>query len=163
VFVARKRFKVTDIPDGTSNTAFAAESLLGAGPAAATGPRPAPADVVYGFLSGTPLSDSACAAASQWNYQQPRGFMWASGEIRNTSYNHYYPPNPPQWDCVTFDLRPGLTQLTANGWRAARSRHPGGVNVALADGSVRFVTDGIDPATWRALATRAGGDTLKDF
>ena len=40
----------------------------------------------------------------------------------------------------------------------ARSRHPGGVNVLYCDGGVRFVRDGIDPAAWRALGTRAGGE-----
>jgi prepilin-type processing-associated H-X9-DG protein len=44
------------------------------------------------------------------------------------------------------------------GWRAARSRHPGGVNVLMADGSGQFVEDGVDPAVWKALATRAGGE-----
>jgi prepilin-type processing-associated H-X9-DG protein len=43
-------------------------------------------------------------------------------------------------------------------WAAARSRHPGGVNAAMCDASVRFVTDGIDLRTWRALATREGGE-----
>jgi prepilin-type N-terminal cleavage/methylation domain-containing protein/prepilin-type processing-associated H-X9-DG protein len=163
VFVAQMRFRITDIPDGTSTTAFASESILGDGPASAAGPQPAPADVVYAFLSGLPLSDSACAGASLWNFQQPRGFAWATGEIRCASYNHFYPPNPPQWDCVTFDLRAGPMQFTANGWKAARSRHSGGVNLALADGSIRFVTNGIDPNTWRALATRAGGEPVRDY
>ncbi len=162
VFIAQTRFKVTDITDGTSTTAFASESTLGDG-AFSVGAMPATADLVYAFISGTPLSDAACAAATQWNFQQPRGFLWASGEIRCASYNHFYPPNPPQWDCVTFDLRAGQTQFTANGWKAARSRHGGGVNFALADGSVRFVTNGIDLTTWRALATRAGGETVKDY
>ncbi len=45
------------------------------------------------------------------------------------------------------------------GWRAARSVHPGQVNVALADGSVRSINESIDPSTWRALATRNGGET----
>jgi prepilin-type N-terminal cleavage/methylation domain-containing protein/prepilin-type processing-associated H-X9-DG protein len=43
-------------------------------------------------------------------------------------------------------------------WAAARSRHSGGVNAAMCDASVRFVTDGIDLRTWRALATREGGE-----
>jgi prepilin-type N-terminal cleavage/methylation domain-containing protein/prepilin-type processing-associated H-X9-DG protein len=163
VFTARKRYRVNDIPDGTSNTAFASESILGDGPASATGAMPAAADVVYAYLSGLPLSDGACAAATQWNYQQPRGFSWATGEIRCASYNHYYVPNPPQVDCVTLDLRAGVSQFTANGWKSARSRHSGGVNLALADGSVRFVANGIDPTTWRALATRAGGEPAKDY
>ncbi len=45
----------------------------------------------------------------------------------------------------------------------ARSFHSGGVNVALMDGSVRFVRDTLDLATWRALGTRAGGETIGDY
>ena len=39
-----------------------------------------------------------------------------------------------------------------------RSRHPGGVQFALADGSTRFISDGIALATYRALATICGGE-----
>jgi len=46
------------------------------------------------------------------------------------------------------------------GWRAARSRHRGGVNVGMADGSVRFVADAVDAATWQAAATIAGGEIV---
>ena len=42
------------------------------------------------------------------------------------------------------------------GWRAARSRHPGGVNVVTADGAVRFIPDAVDSDVWQALSTRAG-------
>jgi prepilin-type processing-associated H-X9-DG protein len=41
----------------------------------------------------------------------------------------------------------------------ARSFHPGGVNAALGDGSVRFFPDTINVDTWRALATTYGGET----
>jgi prepilin-type processing-associated H-X9-DG protein len=35
--------------------------------------------------------------------------------------------------------------------------HPGGCNASMADGSVRFIKETIDPAVFRALLTRAGG------
>jgi prepilin-type processing-associated H-X9-DG protein len=46
---------------------------------------------------------------------------------------------------------------------AARSFHPSGVNVALADGSARFVSNNIAAVTWRALGTKDLGDPLGDF
>ncbi|HEV3136728.1 MAG TPA: H-X9-DG-CTERM domain-containing protein, partial [Pirellulales bacterium] len=40
-----------------------------------------------------------------------------------------------------------------------RSQHPGGVNVLLADGSVQFIFDGVDPTVWQAMSTRNGNET----
>ena len=40
------------------------------------------------------------------------------------------------------------------------SWHPGGVNLLLGDGSVRFVKDSVDVATWRALGTIRGGEVI---
>ena len=162
-FVANRRLRVADIADGTSNTAMLSESTLGEGAESATGPPPAPLATVYAYLSGLALSEATCAQATLWNVERRRGFMWASGEIRCTSYNHYLPPNAPQADCVTLELRPGPERYTALGWRAARSRHEGGVNLALCDGSVRFVPDNIDLAVWRALSTRADGEANPAF
>jgi prepilin-type processing-associated H-X9-DG protein len=42
----------------------------------------------------------------------------------------------------------------------ASSNHPGGVNVALIDGSVRFIKNSISPQTWWALSTKAGGEVV---
>jgi prepilin-type N-terminal cleavage/methylation domain-containing protein/prepilin-type processing-associated H-X9-DG protein len=47
----------------------------------------------------------------------------------------------------------------ANVWAAARSRHPGGVNVLMADGAVGFVPNAVDIGTWQAMATIANNDT----
>ncbi len=46
---------------------------------------------------------------------------------------------------------------------SARSRHPGGVNAALCDGSVRFIEDEIDLTLWRNLASMQDGEVLIDF
>jgi prepilin-type N-terminal cleavage/methylation domain-containing protein/prepilin-type processing-associated H-X9-DG protein len=157
IFMAGTGLRITDITDGTSNTAMMSESLLGDGPENASGPIPASPQTVYAYTGfGTPLSDAACASATQWNVSNRRGFMWATGEMRCGSYNHYYPPNAAQYDCVTNDL----TTYTAMAFRAARSRHPGGVNVLLGDGSVHFVPQSVSLTTWRALATRSGGEVL---
>ena len=46
---------------------------------------------------------------------------------------------------------------------ASRSRHPGGVNTLLGDGSVHFIRDSINLVTWRALSSRAGGEVIGDY
>jgi prepilin-type processing-associated H-X9-DG protein len=40
------------------------------------------------------------------------------------------------------------------------SRHPGGVNFLFGDGGVRFFRQSIDPVTWEAVGTRAGGEVV---
>jgi len=42
----------------------------------------------------------------------------------------------------------------------SRSYHPGAVNVAMMDGSVRLVSDDIALSVWRSASTRAGGEAL---
>ncbi|MBC8875461.1 MAG: DUF1559 domain-containing protein [Planctomycetes bacterium] len=57
----------------------------------------------------------------------------------------------------------GPYTLNAYGYRcngAFGSKHPGGANFLLADGQVRFLADAIDMYVYRALSTRAGGETV---
>jgi prepilin-type N-terminal cleavage/methylation domain-containing protein len=58
--------------------------------------------------------------------------------------------------CVN-NIRDGLV------WASARSGHPGGVVVAMADGSTHFIADGIDLTIWKAMATRAGEEPISGF
>ena len=51
-------------------------------------------------------------------------------------------------------------QNTANTWASARSAHNQGVNAAMGDGSVPFVSDDIEPRVWHAMCTRAGEDVF---
>jgi prepilin-type N-terminal cleavage/methylation domain-containing protein/prepilin-type processing-associated H-X9-DG protein len=164
MFIAKTHLKFADVTDGLSNTAAMSESLLGDGPENATGAIPGDARRVYAYTGfGTPLSDATCASATQWNISNRRGFMWASGEIRCATYNHYYPPNAQIYDCVTNDTTPGEGIYTAVGFRAARSNHSNGVNVLFGDGSVHFINSAVSMTTWRALATRAGGEVPGDY
>jgi len=41
-------------------------------------------------------------------------------------------------------------------------RHRGGAMIGLADGSVRFVSESIDPKVFEALSTIAGGEKIPD-
>ncbi|MGL4553252.1 MAG: DUF1559 domain-containing protein, partial [Gemmataceae bacterium] len=43
---------------------------------------------------------------------------------------------------------------------AARSRHTGGVNVSMCDGSVRFVRNAIALPIWAAMGSMAGGEVV---
>jgi prepilin-type N-terminal cleavage/methylation domain-containing protein len=162
VFFADSSIDFRDILDGSSNTAAMSESLLGEGAESFPGPTP-PAEVetVYAWLSPVDsMSDAACAAPTMWNLQRRRQFAWYSGEIRCASYNHYYTPNIARWDCISNAPSLGFTAI---GWKAARSRHEGGVHLLLCDGAVRFVSENVDSNTWRALATRNGREVLGEF
>ena len=44
---------------------------------------------------------------------------------------------------------------------AFRSEHPGGANFAMCDGSVRFVSESLDPELYDGLATRDGGEVVE--
>jgi prepilin-type N-terminal cleavage/methylation domain-containing protein/prepilin-type processing-associated H-X9-DG protein len=98
--------------------------------------------------------------------QDLRGFSWwgdaatfeafltPNSSFPDVIFSAYYcinqSPNPP---CL------GATTALPDNY-AARSRHPGGVNVAMCDGSVRFVKNAIDVRTWRALSTTAGVEVV---
>jgi prepilin-type N-terminal cleavage/methylation domain-containing protein/prepilin-type processing-associated H-X9-DG protein len=92
-----------------------------------------------------------------------RGNRWIYGAPNHTMYSHHRTPNDRLPDC-----RGGLPfgDLTNAVWdilsldTASRSMHPGGVNTAFADGSVRFVKDSISVQIWRPLGTRGGGEIV---
>jgi prepilin-type processing-associated H-X9-DG protein len=165
-FFVNSDTRFRDFLDGTSNTIVMSESTLGDGDESTTDPRFVQnrPGTVYRFVQRAPLTDGACAGATRWNVSNRRGFMWVNGEYRCTMYNHYYPPNSEIPDCLGVSLESNpARRFTGFGWRAARSRHPGGVNALLGDGSVRFVGDTIELDIWRALSTLRGGEVIRDF
>lgn len=162
VYYVNSQTRHADITDGTSNTIMFSESILGTGPENSSDPTGMTPDGDYKFAGGAPLTDAACQGTPQFNVSNRRGFSWVNGEYRCTLYNHYYPPNFDGFDCLGVVLaNDPAERFTGVGWRAARSRHSGGiVNAALCDGSVRTVAATIDMRIWRALATRARGEVI---
>jgi prepilin-type N-terminal cleavage/methylation domain-containing protein/prepilin-type processing-associated H-X9-DG protein len=84
-------------------------------------------------------------------------------------YESSLAPNSTQPDqmqssgyCVTgyLDNPPCVGSATNNYVHAARSRHPGGVNTLMGDGSVRFIKNTISLVTWQALSTTKGHEVI---
>src|SRR5262249_23844256 len=141
---------VADVTDGTSSTAFLSETTLGSGGPDVTSAAGARVDLHYGKLSAGPLGPGGCAGASVW--KTDRGAIWADGE--SVVYDHFYPPNAPQMDCMASG---------GYSYRAARSRHTGGVNVLLGDGHGSFATNAVTLIPWQAGGPRGGGEVVGDF
>jgi prepilin-type N-terminal cleavage/methylation domain-containing protein len=96
---------------------------------------------------------------------------WVDGKAFETGFTTTFTPNTPvscnvsgaayDVDLVTSREASTLT-VTVNAALTARSYHPGIVNAAMMDGSVRSVSEGIDLLLWQALSTRGGGEIADD-
>ena len=73
-----------------------------------------------------------------------------------SSYNHVTTPNGKT--CASTAFTGGMRNMPMQ--VPPSSRHPGGVNCMMGDGSVRFVKDGISLPTWRGIGSRSGGETV---
>jgi prepilin-type N-terminal cleavage/methylation domain-containing protein/prepilin-type processing-associated H-X9-DG protein len=148
-------FRATDLLDGTSNTALFSEIKRGRDPAhpelQITNLPPAAWD------ADLPANDLAPAAACDTPTPQDydyTGLQYYRAVLCTAYYTHTVPPNYKGRDCIR-----GAYPLE-RGHLASRSYHPGGVNLLLADGAVRFVADSISLPTWRALGTRGGNEVI---
>lgn len=155
VFGVNVFISAAQISDGLAQTMFLSECKVGV-------------PWVKRYCDASGACDStgynACLAGTDANITgnvgptDARAFSWFYG-LRNLawSYNTWFRPNDP----LTGNHECELTSV--NGRFAARSYHPGGVNVTLGDGSVRFVSDLIDSPTWIALGTRAKGEMIGQY
>lgn len=88
---------------------------------------------------------------------------WVDARVHQTGFTAAFPPNTKVL-CSGFDVdftnqQEGKSSTVVTyAAVTARSYHPTIVNVALMDGSVTQVREGISRAIWRAMATRNGGE-----
>jgi prepilin-type processing-associated H-X9-DG protein len=89
------------------------------------------------------------------------GFRWGVGDPGDSLFQTIVTPNSSthQWANCRMDCGPGCGAVYT-GYHNATSNHPGGVNVAMADGSVRFVKDSVAQMTWMQLGTKANGEVI---
>ena len=104
------------------------------------------------------------------------GNIWLAGNPGSSlswdAYNHFMPPNGTS--CAALNdpnVNPGGSGgtglgSTTGGWGTymdaipPSSKHPSGINICFADGSVRFIRNQIQYQTWWALGTRNGEEAL---
>ncbi len=115
-------------------------------------------------VSEVSFINSTTEARGTWTLNMPGagGFMAKTRPNARGTNN-----NDDAFDCVPvcdLTIPPSdpmhCTQNRSDGniWAAARSRHPNGVNVLMADGATGFVSNSVDIGTWQALATINGND-----
>lgn len=104
-----------------------------------------------------------------------RGVHWIDVPGMSQLYTHAAPNSaipdvftpsarfcPPSYNRPNLNLPCGggsVNEMTA----ASRSRHPGGVNVLKADGSVHFVSQNINLQTWQAMGAISGGEIVSEY
>jgi prepilin-type N-terminal cleavage/methylation domain-containing protein/prepilin-type processing-associated H-X9-DG protein len=126
--------RIAEISDGTSNTLCVSEVIQ----------APRGGNDIRGFTWWG-------GAAGFTTFQTPNNssavdVMTGGGCGPSTS-------NPP-YPCTT------TSTSTLARMQLARSRHTNGVNAALCDGSVRFISNTVSLAAWRAAGTARGGESI---
>ncbi len=153
VMFKSSKIRVAEIKDGMSHTACISERLLGDWSNAQITERsdlflpgvvPASADEAMNICRNLDISN-----LSHQGYSNI-GAPWLAGTSDHvTGYQHVAPPNDR-----LCHYPPGQSS------RGASSDHPGGVYLLKCDGSVGFVTESIDVASWRAIGSRNGSEIV---
>jgi prepilin-type processing-associated H-X9-DG protein len=96
-----------------------------------------------------------------------RGRVW-NAIHGGATFSTIYPPNSTIGDypqgrrCVATARAPCAASNSNGVYVVARSGHTGGANAVMADGSVRFVQNAINPQAWLNMGTRSGGEVINE-
>jgi len=152
-------FRTIALPDGTSNTIMMSEAVM----ATAAGSRSFKGGIaeITGITPGDCLtiprepgsSSTFHSSVTPWS-AATRGGAWADGRNFATGFSTVLPPNSPS--CNDGNVHSGWERL----YYSATSHHTGGVNSAMADGSVQFISSTISADTNGEAATWPGNTVL---
>lgn len=166
-----------DVIDGTSNTALFSEKLTAhnnVGSVFASDANPNNVRRVWFGVSnmGRTVTSQTPAAIAQMlgECRALAGTVAATGNASEASGWFRAYPAYANYGVYHHTGTPNSRNCGANfiatwgqdfwGTSNASSLHPGGVNVCMTDGSVRFIKDTINQGTWAALGTRQGAEVL---
>jgi len=172
VFGVNSSIGMRDITDGSSNTVLMAEkaaalSVNDIGNVAMNASATTPNDCIAMFNKTTRQYNSGA------NQQHYGGNRWTDGGAPYTGFNTAMPVNGPSCALLTNP------HDSDNGFYSAGSKHTGGCQVLMGDGSVRFISENINNGNrgasaispsgpspfgvWGALGTCNGGEVLGEF
>jgi prepilin-type N-terminal cleavage/methylation domain-containing protein/prepilin-type processing-associated H-X9-DG protein len=173
VYGYQANYGLADITDGSSNTIAFSEWVvnnpLGKPPGRAT----QASLKATGYLDVSAVANAVTLVQSDINacsvafgngtgaqVGNGPGITWATGAMGYTLFNTVIPPNGG--GTVTWQAcRNGCCAQSQHAdYNIATSKHPGGVNVLMSDGSVKFIKNTIALITWWSLGTRGNGESI---
>lgn len=167
-FGPNSRIGFRDFTDGTSSTLMVSEvkamQMYGRNEPPSGGPA-APAQTIQAVIAKLPASFTWC---------RPNGHTeWPDGRVHHQGFTTTAGPNARVLTSAASNQCPALSDIDYTSQQEAtsdtlptlamitsRSYHPGIVQSAMIDGSVRGTTESIDLSIWRAMGTRAGGEIV---
>jgi prepilin-type N-terminal cleavage/methylation domain-containing protein/prepilin-type processing-associated H-X9-DG protein len=114
-----------------------------------TGATPAQITQVIGQCNAVNWATGPIPWGGGWRY---KGYPWMEGSMWRNWFNTIRPPNKT---CCTMD--------SISWWyimKPSSSYHPGVINTAMCDGSVKAIKETVNPDVWNALGTRSGGEII---
>jgi prepilin-type processing-associated H-X9-DG protein len=155
-FYFLSKVDMAGVTDGLSNTVLFSEKLRGNG-------IPNPRSDMFSM----PNQNTAAACFATCKALNPatatpltskQGASWVMGEMCCTTYNHMDVPNTVT--CAGIGFPGNMSNMAMQ--VPPSSKHPGGVQCLMGDGSVRFVRNSITLAAWQAMGSMNGGEVNQE-